>query len=98
MQVFVHGFKMTLPNFRGCFPYGLTRRQIGEVGELINLIGINDSIPHTVVNKSVHLESFTLEGDLLLYAFRLSSVSVLVAWHDIKPSYRIGLCAFHVEH
>ena len=88
---------MTLPNFRGCFPYGLTRRQIREVGELVNRIGINATIPHTVVNKSIHLETFALEGGVLKYAFRLSSVTVLVAWADVKPSIRVAICALNVQ-
>ena len=84
-------------NFRGNFPLGLTRRQIREVGELVNRIGVDESIPHTVVNKSIQLETFSLEGGVLKYAFRLPSVAVLVAWKDIKPAMRLALCAVHVE-
>ena len=84
-------------NFRGNFPLGLTRRQIREVGELVNRIGIHEDIPHTVINKAIHVEQFSLEGGVLKYAFRLPSVIVLVAWHDIKPAMRLALCAVHVE-
>ena len=83
-------------NFRGKFPMGLTRKQIQSVWYLVHDIGIYDDIPHTVVNKNINLETFTLEDGVLKYAFRLSSVNVLVAWHYIKPDVRITLCARHV--
>ena len=77
---------------------GLTRRQIREVGELVNCIGIDEDIPHTVVNKAILVETFTLEGGVLKYAFRLPTVAVLVAWSDIKPATRLAICQLHVQH
>ena len=75
---------------------GLTRKQIESVYYLIGDIGIYADIPHTVCNKRILLEPFTLEDGVLKYAFRLSSVNVLVAWHYIKPDVCITLCARHV--
>ena len=89
---------MSIPvNFRGRFPFGLTRRQIRDVGNLVLRVGIHDSIPHTVVNKSEDVDTFTLKGGVLKYAFRLSSVTVLVAWNDIKQSTRLSICSLHVQ-
>ena len=88
---------MSIPvNFRGRFPFG-RKRQICDGFELVLRIDIHDSIRHIVINKSIDIQSFTLEGGVLKYAFRLSSVTVLVAWQDIKPCIRLAICSLHVE-
>ena len=90
------GTKMNV-NFRGNFPMGLTRKQIRDVSYLVADVGIYEDIPHTVCNQRLLFEPFTLEEGVLKYAFRLSSVNVLISWHYIKPGVRIALCTRHVR-
>ena len=82
--------------FRGNFPLGLTRKQIREVVDKVCEVAVDPEIQYTVLNKSIQIHSFTLEDDVLKYAFRLSSVTLLIAWRDIKPATRIAICATHV--
>ena len=81
--------------FRGKFPFGPTRRQIREAGEAVEKYCINTDIPY-VMSRLQH-ENFFLETGVLMYAFRLPSITLLVAWDHVKPSMRLHLCAIHVE-
>ena len=83
--------------FRGNFPLGLTRRQIREVVYKVCSVGITGDICYTVVNKNISMEPFTLEEGVLKYAFRLSSVTLLVNWYDINPATRTEICAHHAQ-